>query len=119
MMFTQAYAGGTVCTPSRSCLMTGTRGGHTPARDNIPHFHRYLEKDDVTIAEVLRDAGYRCGAVGKWSLGTDASASEATQRGFDMFFGYLDQDHAHWYYTDTLASTSVKRTTLPVGTPTL
>lgn len=108
MKFTQAYAGGTVCTPSRSCLMTGTHGGHTPARDNIPHFHRYLEKDDVTIAEVLQKAGYRCGAVGKWSLGTAASASEATKRGFDMFFGYLDQDHAHWYYTDYLDDNSGK-----------
>jgi len=102
MRFTQAYAGGTVCTPSRSCLMTGTHGGHTPARDNIPHYHRYLDDDDVTVAEILQKAGYRCGAVGKWSLGTADSASAATGRGFDTFFGYLDQDHAHWYYTDYL-----------------
>ncbi len=102
MKFTQAYAGGTVCTPSRSCLMTGTHGGHTPARDNIPHFHTYLDKSNVTIAEVLKRAEYRCGAVGKWSLGTAGSASEATKRGFDTFFGYLDQDHAHWYYTNYL-----------------
>ena len=57
--FTQAYAGGCVCTPSRSCLMTGLHGGHTPARDNIPHYHTYLLDADVTIAEVLQQAGYR------------------------------------------------------------
>ena len=61
MRFTQAYAGGCVCTPSRSCLMTGTHGGHTPARDNIPHYRTYLQESDVTLAEVLQQAGYRCG----------------------------------------------------------
>ena len=64
MRCTQAYAGATVRTPSCSCLMTGTHSGHTSARDNIPHFHGYLEKNDVTIAEVLQKAEYRCGAVG-------------------------------------------------------
>jgi arylsulfatase A-like enzyme len=108
MKFTEAYAGGTVCTPSRSCLMTGTHGGHTSARDNIPHFHTYLKESDVTVAEVLKKAGYRCGAVGKWSLGTAGSASEATKRGFGMFFGYLDQDHAHWYYTNYLDDNNSK-----------
>jgi len=57
MRFTQAYAGGPVCTPSRSVLMTGLHNGHTPARDNIPHYHTYLQEDDVTIAEVLKSAG--------------------------------------------------------------
>jgi len=65
LRFTQAYAGGPVCTSSRSVLLTGLHGGHTPARDNIPHYPTYLDDEDVTMAEVLQQAGYRCGGVGK------------------------------------------------------
>lgn len=57
LRFTQAYSGGPVCTPSRSVLMTGLHNGHTPARDNIPHYHPYLQDADVTLAEVLQQAG--------------------------------------------------------------
>jgi arylsulfatase A-like enzyme len=102
LRFTQAYAGGPVCTPSRSVLMTGLHNGHTPARDNIPHYHTYLEEGDVTVAEVLKNAGYRCGGVGKWSLGDAGTVGRATNQGFDMWFGYLNQDHAHYYYTEYL-----------------
>ena len=102
LRFTQAYAGGPVCAPSRSVLITGLHNGHTPARDNIPHYHTYLQEDDVTIAEVLKQAGYRCGGVGKWSLGDAGTVGRATNQGFDMWFGYLNQDHAHYYYTEYL-----------------
>ncbi len=100
--FTQAYAGGPVCTPSRSVLMTGLHGGHTPARDNIPHYPSYLEDKDFTVAELLRRAGYRCGGVGKWSLGDAGTVGSATRQGFDHWVGYLNQDHAHYYYTEYL-----------------
>lgn len=100
--FTQAYAGGPVCTPSRCVLMTGLHNGHTAARDNIPHYHTYLQDEDVTVAEVLKKAGYRCGGVGKWSLGDAGTVGRATNQGFDMWFGYLNQDHAHYYYTEYL-----------------
>ncbi|MBS3742529.1 MAG: sulfatase-like hydrolase/transferase, partial [Candidatus Cloacimonetes bacterium] len=83
--FTQAYAGGPVSTPSRSVLMTGLHNGHTPARDNIPHYHTYLREDDVTVAEILQNAGYRCGGVGKWSLGDAGTVGSATNQGFDMW----------------------------------
>ena len=66
--FTQAYAGGPVCASSRSVLMTGLHNGHTPARDNVPHYHTYLKEDDITVAERLKHAGYRTGGVGKWRL---------------------------------------------------
>jgi len=102
LRFSQAYAGGPVCTPSRSVLMTGLHNGHTPARDNIPHYHTYLQEDDITIAEVLKQSGYRCGGVGKWSLGDACTVGRATNKGFDMWFGYLNQDHAHYYYTEYL-----------------
>ncbi len=102
LRFTQAYAGGPVCTPSRSVLMTGLHNGHTPARDNIPHYHTYLQEEDVTVAEILKKAGYRCGGVGKWSLGDAGTVGRATNQGFDTWFGYLNQDHAHYYYTEYL-----------------
>ena len=99
--FTQAYAGSTVCAPSRCCLLTGMHNGHARIRDNIPH-GTFLKKEDVTIAEVLKTAGYRTGAVGKWSLGVHGSEGKPNDQGFDDWFGHLDQDQAHFYYPDFL-----------------
>lgn len=106
MRFTQAYAGGPVCTPSRSVLMTGLHNGHTPARDNVPHYDNYLEHEDITVAEVLKDAGYLTGGIGKWSLGNPGTVGDATQQGFDMWFGYQNQDHAHYYFPEYLDDSS-------------
>ena len=100
--FTQAYAGSTVCAPSRSCLMSGMHNGRNRVRDNVPHYKEYFRNQEVTIAEVLKTAGYRCGGVGKWSLGGAGSAGRATNQGFDTWFGYLDQDDAHYYYPEAL-----------------
>ncbi len=102
MRFTQAYAGSCVCTPSRSVVMTGRHNGRSPARDNVPHYPSYLDDEDVTVAEVLREAGYRTGGVGKWSLGDPGTVGAPTRQGFDMWFGYLNQDHAHYYYPEYL-----------------
>lgn len=100
--FTQAYAGGPVCTPSRSVLMTGLHNGHTVARDNVPHYHTYLHNEDITLAEVLKNAGYRCGGIGKWSLGDAGTVGRPLNQGFDMWLGYYNQDHAHYYYPEYL-----------------
>lgn len=100
--FTQAYAGGPVCASSRAVLMTGLHNGHAPARDNVPHYATYLQDSDVTMAEVLQQAGYRCGGVGKWSLGDAGTVGRATNQGFGTWFGYLNQDHAHYYFTEYL-----------------
>ena len=100
--FTQAYAGGPVCASSRAVLMTGLHSGHAPARDNVPHYKTYLQDGDDTIAEVLKEAGYHTGGVGKWSLGDAGTKGRATNQGFDTWFGYLNQDHAHYYYTEYL-----------------
>ena len=101
MKFTQAYAGACVCAPSLSCLMTGTHGGHTRLRDNIPH-GVFLRPDDVTVAEVLKQAGYTTAGYGKWSLGNPGSQGIPIRQGFDEYFGHLNQDQAHFYYPDYL-----------------
>lgn len=101
MRFTQAYAGSTVCAPSRCSLLTGLHNGHGRVRDNIPH-GVFLQPDDFTVAELLKQAGYRTCALGKWSLGSPGSWGHPNMQGFDEFFGYLDQDHAHNYYPEFL-----------------
>ena len=98
--FTQAYAGSTVCAPSRSSLMTGTHTGHTSVRGNsggIP-----LRPEDVTVAEVLSAAGYTTGCFGKWGLGDARTPGVPTRQGFDEYFGTLHQVQAHFYYPDFL-----------------
>jgi arylsulfatase A len=100
MRFTQAYAGCTVCAPSRSSLMTGQHTGHTPIRSNsggVP-----LLPEEKTVAEALKGAGYRTGIFGKWGLGDAGTTGTPNKKGFDEFFGYLHQLHAHFYYTHFL-----------------
>lgn len=102
--FTQFYAGATVCAPSRSVLMTGQHQGHTRVRGNAQALVQSLKPDDVTVARVLQQAGYRTALVGKWGLGDAKSAQVGLPRrqGFDEFFGYLNQVHAHNHYPDYL-----------------
>lgn len=100
LRFTDAYAGCPQCAPSRSVLMTGLHSGHTPVRGNaggIP-----LRDEDVTFAEVLQDAGYHTALFGKWGLGEWNTSGEPDRQGFDEYFGYLHQKHAHFYYSDYL-----------------
>ncbi|HEU5079174.1 MAG TPA: arylsulfatase [Opitutaceae bacterium] len=93
--FTQFYAGAPVCAPSRSVLMTGQHTGHTTVRGNAKV---NLHADEVTIARVLKSAGYATGLVGKWGLGAEKSVGAPTRQGFDFFYGYVDQTMAHNYY---------------------
>ncbi len=93
--FTDHYAGSTVCAPSRCCLMTGLHTGHAYIRGNlrIP-----LRESDVTVAELLKRAGYTTGIIGKWGLGEPETTGIPNRKGFDYWFGYLNQRHAHNYY---------------------
>ncbi|MGE3818514.1 MAG: arylsulfatase [Isosphaeraceae bacterium] len=99
MRFTRGYAGSTVCAPSRCALMTGLHTGHALIRGNaqVP-----LRPEDVTMAEVLKSAGYATGLFGKWGLGEEGSTGVPNRQGFDSFFGFLNQHHAHNYYPDFL-----------------
>jgi arylsulfatase A-like enzyme len=101
MVFTQHYSGSTVCAPSRSCLMTGQHTGHTPVRGNKeyqPEGQHPLPAESVTVAEVLKRAGYTTGAFGKWGLGYPGSEGDPNNQGFDEFYGYNCQRYAHNYY---------------------
>jgi len=99
--FLQHYAGNTVCAPSRSALMTGQHTGHTPIRGNKevqPEGQHPLPDTSVTVAELLKEAGYVTGAFGKWGLGFPGSEGDPNNQGFDQFFGYNCQRLAHHYY---------------------
>ncbi|MBN1781023.1 arylsulfatase [bacterium] len=105
MRFTQHYAGSTVCAPSRASLMTGLHTGHTRIRGNheIKPMGQYpLAETDLTMAELLQQNGYRTGLIGKWGLGYPGSSGTPNKKGFDYFFGYLCQRHAHNYYPEFL-----------------
>ena len=100
MVFTQHYAGTTVCAPSRSALMTGLHTGHTQVRGNrgLNGGQFPLKEGTQTLATLLKEAGYATGAFGKWGLGYPGSEGEPLNQGFDVFFGFNSQTIAHNYY---------------------
>ena len=101
MIFTQHYSGSTVCAPSRSALMTGQHTGHTFIRGNKgvePEGQYPLEANAITMAEVLKEAGYVTGAFGKWGLGPTESEGDPNNQGFNEFYGYNCQSLGHHYY---------------------
>lgn len=104
--FTQAYAGSTVCSPSRCALMTGKHTGHCSYRGNSAG-EPGIPDSDVTMAEVLKEAGYATGIFGKWGLGNVGTPGYATRQGFDRWFGFLNQGQAHMYYPHYLMSDDV------------
>ena len=141
MRFRRAYAGSTVCAPSRCALLTGLHTGHAQIRDNdeMPNFtgrpgapgtepisawkeppepdgmwggQRSLEPGTETIARMLRRAGYATCGVGKWGLGGPGSAGVPTKQGFDTWLGYLCQRNAHNYYPRYLVRDNDERLTL-------
>ncbi|MCL4107791.1 UNVERIFIED_CONTAM: hypothetical protein GTU68_027176 [Idotea baltica] len=116
MIFTQHYTGAPVCAPARAVLLTGQHLGHTFVRgndewrergdvwsyeamvkDSTLEGQRPLPQGTVTMANVLKDAGYRTGMFGKWGLGAPHTESIPTKMGFDYFFGYNCQRIAHTF----------------------
>ena len=108
MKFTRAYSGSAVCAPSRYVLMTGQHTGHALRRANQSNIGLLsLPSGQKTVASLLHGAGYATGGFGKWGLGNPGSTGAAEKQGFDVFFGYYDQKHAHDYYTDHLVKNGV------------
>jgi len=113
--FTDCYAGSTVCAPSRCCLMTGKHTGHAYVRGNIavqPMGQLPLPAGETTVADLLKAQGYSTGLVGKWGMGSVGNEGHPNLHGFDYFFGYLCQSHAHNYYPEFLFRNS-ERVPLP------
>ena len=99
MRFIQCYAGTAVCAPSRGSLMTGMHTGHARIRGNEA---APLQPDDLTVAQLLKKAGYKTMGVGKWGMGLAGTTGTPNKKGFDEWFGYLSQTAAHDYYPSNL-----------------
>lgn len=118
MKFTDFYSACAVCAPARCSLMTGKHGGHAYVRNNyeikkgnIPYQGQLpLPADEVTVAELLKQQGYATGAFGKWGLGGVDTSGDPLNKGFDRFFGYNCQRHAHNYYPAYLIDNKKKQT---------
>lgn len=104
--FTRHYTGAPICAPARCCLLTGRHSGNAFIRNNfeLPDTSDYetgqlpIPDETITIAEVLKQQGYKTGIIGKWGLGSINSSGNPNKQGFDFFYGYADQVHAHNYY---------------------
>jgi arylsulfatase A len=113
--FTQAYCGTTVCAPSRASLMTGLHTGHSPVRANFeaqPEGQFPLPAGTMTVAKVLKEAGYATACMGKWGMGMFDTTGSPLKNGIDHFFGYNCQRHAHSYFPTYLYNDD-KRIELP------
>jgi arylsulfatase len=117
MRFTQYYSGSPVCAPSRCVLMTGKHSGQAAIRNNRevkPEGQEPLPAAELTMAELFQRAGYETGAIGKWGLGPPKSAGDPLLQGFDFFYGYNCQRHAHNHYPTYLYRNHA-RIELPAG----
>ncbi|HEX4130265.1 MAG TPA: arylsulfatase [Pirellulales bacterium] len=105
MKFTNFYSGAAVCAPSRCTLMTGKHLGHATVRDNMQRAPKgagegqhAMQSGTVTVAQLLKRAGYATAIVGKWGLGMPEDHSSPLDFGFDHSYGYLCQGMAHTFY---------------------
>ena len=107
VMLTAHWCGSPVCAPSRCVLLTGKHPGHAVVRGNWenaawgndqPEGNYPLPLAEVTMGEVLKDAGYATSFVGKWGNGGPGTQGHPNRQGFDHFYGYLCQRVAHNYY---------------------
>ena len=99
LRYTSHYSGHNICSPSRCALMTGKHMGHASVTGNGGR----LRAGDVTVAMLLKKAGYRTCMIGKWGLvGRPGHPGSPNQKGFDRFFGFDNQGFAHFYYPEYL-----------------
>ena len=110
--FNQFYSSSPVCAPSRCSLMTGKHGGHAYIRNNREIKNKGdifggqlpLPADEPGLAKTLKAAGYTTGCFGKWGLGAVGTTGDPLSRGFDRFYGYNCQRHAHNLYPKYLVN---------------
>ena len=109
--YQQAYCGTTVCAPSRTSLMTGLHTGHAPVRGNweVPVEGQLpLPASTVTVAQILKTAGYATAVAGKWGMGMFDTTGSPLKKGFDHQIGYNCQRHAHSYFPTFLYRDGVR-----------
>jgi arylsulfatase A-like enzyme len=107
LRFVNAYSVSAVCAPTRCGLMTGLHMGHATRRANASKNGLInLGAEELTVAELLKQKGYATGGFGKWGLGNPGTTGVPEQHGFDVFFGYYDQEHAHNYFPAFLVRNS-------------
>ncbi|MFT5466023.1 MAG: arylsulfatase A-like enzyme [Verrucomicrobiales bacterium] len=99
LKFTRHYSGSTVCAPSRCVLLTGLHTGHCSIRGNGP---AQLPDNEVTVAKLLKEAGYVTACIGKWGIGNPPPLDDPQRMGFDNFYGYVNMYHAHNFYPEFL-----------------
>ena len=104
MRFTNAYAGAPVCGPTRCSLLTGLHAGNMSMRVN--NGHSPIRADEPTLASILKTKRYATGGFGKWGIGGRGTTGVPEKHGFDLFFGYYDQVHAHTFYPSYLIRNS-------------
>ena len=106
MKLTQFYSGQTVCAPTRCAFLTGRHMGHAIIRNNrgtgVDRGQMPLPEGVTTVAGLLKDQGYATACIGKWGLGHIDNSGDPLKQGFDLFFGYLCQMHAHHFYPEYL-----------------
>ncbi|WP_044209181.1 sulfatase-like hydrolase/transferase [Flammeovirga sp. OC4] len=104
-VFTSAYVTHPFCGPSRTGIMTGRMPHVFGAQFNLAAFSGYgVAKGETFISDVLQNAGYHTGAIGKWHLGEDGDY-HPLERGFDYFYGFLGGGHEYHSKTWMQAST--------------
>ena len=89
---TNYYAPSALCSPSRAGLLTGRHPYRTGIDSWIPaNSGKYLAQEEITLAELLKSAGYHNALIGKWHLNSNLGSAEEPQpqdQGFDYFYGH-------------------------------
>ncbi len=92
LRLTNYYAPSALCSPSRAALLTGRHPYRTGIESWIPADSGvYLRAEEITLAEVLKQAGYNTALIGKWHLNSDlgsATEPQPNDQGFDYFYGH-------------------------------
>jgi arylsulfatase A-like enzyme len=95
----QHFSGSTVCAPSRCVLMTGRHTGNASVRGNTAVL---MPDDELTVARLFKQNGYRTGCFGKWGIGHPPPYDDPQRKGFDEFYGYINMWHAHNFWPEFL-----------------